>query len=138
MSEDQKLEGKERRTIFQTLFDPKTFPTLIPVLLAIGSAFITIDRMVHRISITQEQHTIQITRQQDRIAEFHTLLANVSVLESQLKAAVDDADEQERLQEEIDDIVGEIKHATTNARRELDNIKGRLRDIERDVDRLKK
>jgi hypothetical protein len=46
-------EGKERRTIVSTLFDPKTFPTLIPILLAVGSAFITLDRTIQQLVIEQ-------------------------------------------------------------------------------------
>lgn len=135
---EQRNNGRDRRGTFSTLFDPKTFPTLIPVLLAVGSAFIALDRMVHRVSITQEQHAEKITDQHEQLHELQKAFTSILVLKTKLENALTDAAEQKRLQMELNDLVREMKQMVELDKSEIAEIKRRLRQVERDIDKLTK
>jgi septal ring factor EnvC (AmiA/AmiB activator) len=68
-----KSNENERRRELHTLVDPKVLSTLIPVLIAVASAFMVHDRSINTMQVTINQHDKTITSIQSEIAENRAL-----------------------------------------------------------------
>lgn len=139
-SKNEKQPETERRGMLRTLFDPKTFPTLIPVIVAIGSAFITLDRMIQQVNTRQiaiveqvEENENMINQDMQRVAE---LSARLSALETLVNSGTKDRyfgsqasrDFEIRdqrlafMQEQLDKLKGELEEVADEHDQNLNNL----------------
>lgn len=125
--------GKERRTVVSTLFDPKTFPTLIPILLAVGSAFITVDRNIHGLVIEQANIVKDVEHNHQHILDHRKQLGELNPIKQTLEAHI--ANDVERhntviqTQKRIERDLGKATSAIEFMREDVD-------ELEEDVEKL--
>jgi hypothetical protein len=79
MTED--ANGKDRRKSITTLVDPKTLPTVIPIILAIGGAFLFHDRSINTLQVTVTQHEQVIGKNSNRAELVNQVQNRLGILE---------------------------------------------------------
>ena len=121
--------GEENRRGFLTLVDPKTLPTIIPLILAVASAFMVHDRAINtmktQISNIETQEERQVKNIDNILAEISELKARVRELSVKLLGVVQSSEK---------DLKGENVQLE-RLEKELVAVRQRLRDLEREVDR---
>lgn len=128
MSENS--NGKERRIAIQTIVDPKTLPTLIPVLLAVGSAFMVHDRSINTLQVTVAQHQQLIGSNSGRADTIRDIQSRLSILENQIQNVQGD---DSNLYAEIRALEKEVSALANNVRyndRQIADLLQRMKAVE--------
>lgn len=137
---DEQKPQKERRSILTSMVDPKTLPTLIPVMLAIGSAFVTLDRTIQRIDTEHEAVIADVaanTAEIDSIRDRVTICSpRVEALENDVEQIASDARDAKISTDGVRVAADVLKQSAMSNKDDIERLRSRVRDLERQVDKL--
>jgi len=122
--------AKERRGIIQTLVDPKTLPTLIPILLAVGSAFMVHDRSINTLQVTVQQHERIIGTNTNRAETVRDIQSRLGILESAISNFAADHREFSEEIRELHKLTTSLQQSVMFDERQVGDILVRLRALE--------
>lgn len=131
-------DNEKRR--FSTFFDPKLLQVLIPVIIAVGSGFVAHDRSISSIQTHIQNHKELFERHERNNLGMDEKVEVLSIRVSALKLRIDTLETSnkvvEGLSSELQTIVEGIKQASSFRTDRIKDHEKRLRDLERQVDRL--
>jgi len=133
------MAGEEKRNFLSTIIDPKILPILIPVLIAVFSAFLVHDRTIHQVLIREEQSRKEIIQMRSDIDLIkgidNKMILDVSKLVAELRSNSNNDRDAHNQVEETEELAKRLEQKMDYNSMLLADLKVRIRDIERIMDR---